>query len=303
MKLLLYIQYILKYYRINRIKLLVSVLCLTICYLALEIVISFSAVIESNSQAAFERHFDKASFIISSPGGIKFDKYGQLVSNTPLDTSLLNDFKKHFNPADFSLVQVSNPTEKNNISFIVVRNKLLHTDLLAYCKSKDIKVLSGYYVENGKVNKQTLMYDVNGIGNRFNFFTFQNQISAFTLGTELSSKVGFISRLISVFAIIFTFYISLLYFQERKSEFSTLIIQGYTDKNLAIIFIDCILQNAIAFIFSVFTLIILLYFLTASTDFSNALAGLFYILPYLPILIIVQLLLLFNRSLNYANAF
>ncbi len=160
-----------------------------------------------------------------------------------------------------------------------------------------------FYLENSNENKQTLMYDVNGVGNRFNLFTFENQISAFILGSELSSNVGFISRLISLFAIVFTFYISLLYFQERKNEFSTLIVQGYTDKNLTIIFIDCIIQNAIAFALSVLSLTILLYFLTTGSDFSNALSGVFYILPYLPVLIIIQLLLLFNRSINYATTF
>ena len=298
-----YIQYLLKYYRPNRAKLFVSVLCLTICYLALEIVISFGSVIENNSLVTFQKYFDKASFIISSPSGIKFDKYGKLVSNTSLDTVLLNDFTKHFSAIDFSFVKASKDSDNKNISFIVVKNKLLHTELLAYCKSKDIKVLSSFYVKTSNDNKQTLMYDVNGIGNRFNLFTFQNQISAFTLGSELSSKVGFISRLISIFAIVFTFYVSLLYFQERKNEFSTLIIQGYTDKNLTIIFSDCILQNVTAFVLSVLTLTILLYFLTDATDFSSALTGLLYILPYLPILIIIQLLLLFNRSINYATTF
>lgn len=303
MKLQPYIQYILKYYRQNQTKLFVSVLCLTICYLALEIVISFGSVIENNSQATFQKYFDEASFIISSPSGIKFDKDGQLVSNTSLDTSLLNDFTNHFKANDFSFVKASNEPENKNISFIIVKNKSLHSKLITYCKSKEIKVLSSFYLENSNENKQTLMYDVNGVGNRFNLFTFENQISAFILGSELSSNVGFISRLISLFAIVFTFYISLLYFQERKNEFSTLIVQGYTDKNLTIIFIDCIIQNAIAFALSVLSLTILLYFLTTGSDFSNALSGVFYILPYLPVLIIIQLLLLFNRSINYATTF
>lgn len=300
MKLQPIIQYILKYYRPNKSKLFVSILCLTICYLSFEIVISFSSIIEKSSQQTFQKHFKDASFIISPPSGISFDRNGQLSNTDDLDSSLIHTFTSHFNNTDFSLVA----TNSNSISYIVIKNKSLLPNLKKFCKENEIRILSSFYVEDAASNNKVLMYDVNGIGNRFNFFSFENQISAFILGSELSSNVGMISRLVSIFSIVFTFYISLLYFQERKNEFSTLIIQGYTDKNIAIIFVDCVLQNVVAFFFSFLSLAIILSLFTASSaDFKTAMGGLIYILPYLPVLIIIQLLLLLNKSVKYVSGF
>jgi len=293
------LQYLLKYYRQNKIKLFVSLLCLTICYLSFEIVISFSSIIENNSQKTFQIYFKDASFIIAPPTGIIFNRNGQLSISDSVSPSILDQFRSHFGENDYSLI-----SDSNAVSFIVIRNKLLVNKLKMFCSENGIKILSSFYTDHIASDNRNLMYDVNGIGNKFNLFSFENQISAFILGSELSSKVGMISRLVSIFSVVFTFYISLLYFQERKNEFSTLIIQGYTDKNIAIIFIDCVLQNTLAFLFSfLFLGIIVNIFTTNSSDFITAIYGLIYILPYLPVLIIIQLLLLLNKSVKYASNF
>lgn len=306
MNIQLYFNYIFKYYRINKIKFLVSIICLTICYLALETVISFSAIIEHNSQRAFDKYFAEANFIMAPHGGIRFDQNGELQNDSFINSSVLLRFQKHFLRSDYKLIQnaANFVSDSSKIKYISIKNKSLNKELRIFCKSNNIKVLNSFYVSNEDMKYDALLYDVQGTGNRFTVFSFQSQISAFILGSALASDVGFISRIMFLFSIVFTFYISLLYFQERKNEFSTMIIDGHTDKNLKIIFVDCIMQNVISFIMSILSIAIILFSLTKkSDDFQHALAGLLFVLPYLPSLIIIQLLLLLNRSINYASKF
>lgn len=302
----IYINYLFKFHRLNKIKFAVSICCLTICYLALETVISFSTIIEFNSQETFKKYFNDANFIITTREGIKFDKDGNLQSKSLLNPVILAKIKKQFIVSDYRLIQNNRRTTDDtyNISYIVFGNEQLNKEIKNFCKNNNIKILNSFYVSDDVIKYDALLYDIKGTGNRFTIFSFQNQISAFILGAELSSSVGFISRVMFIFSVVFTFYISLLYFQERKNEFSTLIIQGHTDKNMKLIFIDCIFQNIISFILSILFLSIILFLLTKNTkDFQHALTGLFFILPYLPALIIIQLLLLLNRSINYASKF
>lgn len=304
MNLRLYIKYLFKYYKQNKFKLIISVICLTICFLAVEIVLSFASIIEHKSQLTFDKHFKNGNFILSSSKGIKFKKNGELLETPIIDSMTAISFVHYISGKKYRTVQLdSTPAPGLSSNFIVVSDKSLNSDLQKFCDSSNIKLVNSFFTDT-LGDYKAILYNVSGTGNRFPLFSFKNQVSAFVLGAELSSGVGLVSRLLFVFSVIFTFYISLLYFQERSNEFGTLIIQGHTDKSLRIIFIDCIIQNMVSFIFSILILSVILYLLTDNgDDLKNAFQGIYYIIPYLPVMIILQMLLLLNRTINYASSF
>lgn len=305
MSLTLYIKYLFKFYSQNKLRLLVSVICLTICFLAVEIVLSFASIIEHNSQQTFNRVFKDGSFILTSTKGIKFEDNGKLSKLPVLDSISTVYFINHITGKNYSTIQLdSSLANTSQPNFVVVFDKSLGSDLKAFCDKANIKLLNSFYTDTVSTNYKAILYDVNGTGNRFSFFSFKNQISAFILGSELSSGIGLVSRLLFIISVVFTLYISLLYFNERKNEFGTLIIEGHTDRSLRIIFIDCVIQNLLSFITSIFVLVVIMYSLTDNNnELRKTFQSLLYILPYLPVMIILQMLLLLNRTINYAASF
>jgi hypothetical protein len=296
------IRYLLKFYRARTLLFSVSLLCLAICYLTVEVIFSFSSIIEQRSSASFRRYFGAGDRILSPGTGIRFDKEGELIRTDMLDGGLVREFRAVFDASAYRLVGSGD----GGVSFIDISPRVPAAKLRDFCEQRGIGQLGSYAQGGGSRVLQgggPVLYELSGAGNRFTLFSFDNQVSASLLGRELSSDLGFLSRVIFFSAALFTFYITLLYFRERKTEYSIFIIQGYTDLNLRITFIDCLLQNGIAFMLSLGVLFgILKAYTQTGEEFHAAIGGWLYILPYVPVIVIVQLLLLLNQSISHAAA-
>ncbi|MBD2704815.1 hypothetical protein IC229_29560 [Spirosoma sp. BT702] len=297
-----YFYYLFKYYKFNQGKYLVSLLCFFICYLSIELVFSFSSIIESDAQQTYNNYFQGANFILTSPLGIKFDDKGKL-SNTPyLKPSIVNYYLANLQSGSFSIINRKLNPDRDfaSVNYLIIFSKTIPKKIVDFNNESKILNLNSYI--NADSSYDAILYDIKGTKNRFAFFSFENQISAFILGSELSSESGLVSRLMFLFSVLFTLYISVLYFQERHNEFSILVMQGYLDENMKIIFIDCILQNLVSFVISITISILFLFIFTSSeTEFTNSLGGFFYIIPYFPIIVIMQFLLLFSKAIDYES--
>jgi len=289
-------NHILKTFKFYSREYLISGVAFILTYLSIFFIFSFSSIVEQKALDSFNYSFKKADFIFTSKKGIVFDKSGSLILNNVIDeidekiiVEFLQDEKIHY--------QTIVSSNAESTAYILVFQGSNISKLFDYCKDNNILVKSSFNNENPLASQNIIMYDVNGYRNRFNVFSFQNQITSFILSNEFSSVIGQLSRLVFIFSIIFTFYLSLLYFKERQSIYRVLLLQGYTDLSLKLIFIEYLLINLSAIIISIIPLVLVLWL--NGMKISFAFWGFLYALPYLPVILLMQVLILFNRVLNY----
>lgn len=288
-------RYLVKYYARNKLALFVSVLCLTICYLTVNIVFSFASAIETKAQDTFNEYFGDAKFILSPKSGIHLSEEGQLYFGRSLDNIIVDSFQRKYPSSAIRSIK----DNEGNVHFLVF-SEAVHLDgLRSLANRMHVKWQSGFTIGKDSVEFVAILYDVEGKTNRFSFFSFQNQLTAFVLGEQLSDSLGLISRILFVLAVLFSLHISSLYYRERQSEFTTLALEGFTDRSFRIILIDCVLQNAIAFLLSVLLLIVIVSKAFINGSGKENLQGLVYIIPYLPVMVILQLIVLFNGVIGY----
>lgn len=274
----------------------ISGVAFILTYFAIFLIFSFSSIIEQSALDSFNKSFKKADFIFSTKKGIEFDNSGLLILNNSIDQvdeKKIIDFLKYAD-IQYQTIITSN---SNKLSYILVFQKNNILQLFNFCKSNDILIKSSFNKENNLTSQNVIMYDVNGYRNRFNVFSFKDQITSFILSKELSSVIGQLSRLVFIFSIIFTFYLSLLYFKERQSIYRVLFLQGYTDFTLRLLFTEYLILNFSAIILSIFPLTLVLWL--NKINISFALWGLIYTLPYLPVILFLQVILLFSNVLNF----
>ncbi len=300
MKVTIAIRYLNRYYRANSIKFGTSIICFSICYHTVATIFSFSSVIEGRATQAYTNHFGEADFIIAPSSGIHFTAEGKLITDESLNGQLVKEVQNAIPSSNLELIASS---ETGVTSFIAIKGvpvsrvKPLSDSLFLYFSS-------GFYVNPEKSGSKSIIYDIKGSQNRVAFFSFQNQISAFQLGNQLSSQLGVISRIIFGSAVLFTLYITLLFYKERRPEYSTLLIQGYIDDNLKIVFTDIIIQNLLGFLLATGLLVMSLrIYFEDMESYLMAVKGLLYTIPYLPVILIVQLLLCLNQAVNHATNF
>ncbi len=294
------LQYIIKFYRAKTRLLLLSVLCLFCCYASVALIFTFASLVEQRTSAAFNSHFAGARYILSGPAGIVFSS-GRLQCSKPVKTALSGSLSAAFPSTVFKIVKCD---AGNADAYIQLNTALPQQALAAYCNHHKIKMLSGFTKTDSLSAYDGYLYDLNNHQNKFSIFSFGNQLSAAVLGTETSSAIGGFAKLIFFSAVLLTFYMTLLYFRERKTEAAVFIIQGYIDTNLKITMIDSCIQNLFAFLLTIACVPLILKAVSASPQEISAVSGgLIYIIPYLPLITIVQILVLLNQSLSYAAKF
>lgn len=275
---------------------IISGIAFILTYLSIFFIFSFSSILGHKALESFQNSFKDVDFIFASSNGIEFDKSGSLITAQSIDTSYVKLITKFLKDENISY-QIINKLNTNYVSYILAFQTNNVSKLFSFCKNTSISIKSSYNKDNHTSFQNVIMYDVNGYRNRFNVFTFQDQITSFILNKEFSSTVGQLSRLIFIFSVIFTFYLSLLYFKERQSIYRVLLLQGFTDFSLKLIFIEYLILNLSAIILSIIPLIFVLWL--NGIKISFAFWGLVYSLPYLPVILLLQVFLLFNRILNY----
>lgn len=275
---------------------LISGIAFILTYLAIFLIFSFSSIVEQTALDSFNISFKDADFIFSTGKGIEFDKSGKLILNNSIFHSDREKIENFLKDENFQFQTISSSKE-NELSYILVFQKKNIYKLLSFCKSNNILVKSSFQSNSLASSEKVIMYDVNGYRNRFNVFSFKDQITSFILSKELSSVIGQLSRLVFIFSVVFTFYLSLLYFKERQSIYRVLFLQGYTDLTLRLIFIEFLIINFSAIGFSLLPLVLILWL--NGINLSFAFWGLLYALPYLPVILFLQVILLFSNVLNY----
>lgn len=289
-------KHLIKIFRYYFREYLISGIAFILTYLAIFLIFSFSSIVEKSALDTFNKSFNDADFIFSSQKGIEFDNSGKLISSYAIFQSV-GEKIVHFLEIEKIPFKIISSSQSNEVSYILVFQKNNISKLFTFCNNNNIIIKSSFQSESLTSYEKVVMYDVNGYRNRFNVFSFKDQIASFILSKELSSVIGQLSRLVFIFSIIFTFYLSLLYFKERQPIYRVLFLQGYTDLTLRLLFIEFLTINLFALVLSLIPLTTILWL--SDINLSFAFWGFLYALPYLPVILFLQVILLFSNVLNY----
>lgn len=276
-----------------------SIISLFCCYLTVGTVFSFASLIERKASIVFNAYFKGAAYVVTGRQGLVF-RNGELFQENVLPSQVLTAFRRYF--PTVRTLELKNPLTRS-VTHIVIYDQMSGSAIQDFSRVTRLQLLSSYKLLDS-AGANGYFYNLNDYANRFSIFSFKNQLSAAVLGEELSTEVGSLARILFFAAALLTVYVTVLYFQERKTESAILLIQGFIDQNLRITFLDCALQNVVALLLTCLTVpCILAYFTDGIQEMKAGLSGLVFILPYLPVITIVQLLLLVNKSLSYASRF
>jgi len=281
-----------KFYRHNKFKLSLNILGLISAYLSVLIILFSGNKIASNSLKQFESTFGESKYILTSNLGVNFHEDGSLLKDGIIEQNVLSDFYSSFPNVETKII--NNNRDITKTAFLLINNHISQIEMDAFCERHLISIRSSL-IENDQKKNNYLLYQRNGIKNRFNLFSFENQISALTLGKKLTSQIGIISRISFFIAFTFSIYLFLTYYKERRGEFKSILFRGFTDFGFKFIFVDVLLQNIAAIFLSIFIFVSIFqgYFNEIPTN-DNIISSLLMFVPYMPFVILIQYLLIIS---------
>jgi hypothetical protein len=289
-------RYLIKFYRQHAALYGFSVLSLLCCYLTVGILFAFAALVEARTTQTFDQYFRSARYVLTGPQGLAFHN-GKLATGQTIAPGTLSSFDLAFPATNGKRISTGTTT---GTAYLVISDTIAPARMRDFADQQHLRFLSSFAPTGEKV--PGYIYAIQEHTGRFAIFSFGTQLSAAVLGGEMATEIGRLSRLIFAVAAALTFYVTLLYTRERRTESAILLLQGYIDLNLRITLADCIVQNLLAFgaTCALVPFVLNRYTHTAA-EWQAGLGGLAYILPYLPVIIVLQTLVLLNQSLTYAT--